>query len=239
MTALEVKEYVINALEMDVDDASDCEVYKNTEFFMHLNAVLRGITLDRLNRNLTGYKNLKKRIKDIVPASVPSGHYGHDGRYKLPSDFIQLKQATISLNGECWVNARVENMDEGLRFHYKCNDCKCEKNCGGVWIRHVNNYIEIEPLPKLEVPNGLVLYYEAMPEKVTELEQELPFNDIDLDYVVLLLADYYMAIHSDQYSQTKVGRLFNKFNRAKMRFDKYNGLQTRGRVQKKHERPRY
>jgi len=233
MKTIELQEIVLDALELD-----DNEVYTDKEFLMHLNGVLRGITLDMLNKDLTSYINLKKKTINLDVTNTP-GTRGYQGLYKLPEDLLQIKQVHVSLDGNCWIDTKFTSKDLG--YDYKCNNCPCKGPQCGIDLRRMNNefgdYIQIRPIPKVPVRKGLIIQYSALPTKLKDIDSKLPFKETDQDYVALLVVDYYMAVHSDKYSQTKVNRVFNKFNRSKGRFDKLHNLQTRGRIQKNHDRP--
>jgi hypothetical protein len=233
MKVLDLKYDVLDALEITCNDNNNC-VYSDADFLRHLNTVVEGIAVDILGKDLTSYINLKKRVYDIKLPNV-KGARGYAGRYSLPGDILKLKKVEVSLDGTCWVEG-VPSVDN-LSFKYNCNNCPCpEPNCG-IKLLITDTHLTIDPLPTKDVAKGLVMWYEAYPDKITSIEQTLPFKGIDHAYIALLIADYYMAVHTDRFATAKVNRLFNKFNRAKKRFDKIHNLQTKKRVQKKHQRP--
>ena len=233
MEAIDLKYDVLDALELSCQDNDNC-VYSNKEFLRHLNSALEGIAVDMLGKDITSYINLKKKVYDLKTPDIKGG-VGYAGRYKIPDDILSLKNVEVSLDGTCWVDGLFVASD--FDFKYSCNNCPCpEPNCG-IILRLNGNYLEINPMPTKPVAKGLVVWYEAPPEKITDIKQELPFKGIDRTYVAMLIADYYMAVHADKFSTTKVSRLFNKFNRSKRRFDKLHNMQTKSRLQKKHTKP--
>lgn len=232
-TARDIKNIVLNAIDLTCEDDRLCP-YTNEEFIMNLNDTVDGTAVDMVNKDLTSYTNLKKKVYDIKMPNTP-GTRGYQGRYKLEDDILQLKKVEVSLDGKCWVEATATTKD--LKFKYECNNCPCKGPTCGMTFRLVNNYLEIEPIPYKPVKKGLVVWYEALPEKITDIDQEVSFERIDHMYIAMQIADYYMAIHADKFSQAKVNRFFNKYNQTRTRFNKRRNLQTRGRVQRKHTRP--
>ncbi len=234
MKALDLKYVVLDALELSCEgNPKDC-VYSDREFLMHLNEALEGITMDMIGKDLSSYTNLKKKVYDLKLPNIPGG-VGYAGRYKLPTDILSLKNVEVSLDGTCWVEGVFSATS--FDFQYECNNCPCpEPNCG-IDLRLSTEYLEISPKPTKPVAKGLVMWYEASAKVIEDVEEELPFKRIDQQYVALLIVDYYMAIHTDKFSTTKVNRVFNKFNRSKKRFDKLHNMQTKRRVQKRHQRP--
>lgn len=232
--AKDIKDIVLDALEMDCVDETQCP-YTDREFLMHLNGVCDGLSVDILNKNLTGYTNVKKKIYDIREPYQP-GTRGYQGRYKLEDDLIKLLRVEVSYDGHCWAKADVSTKD--FDYKYECDNCPCEDGCEcSITFKFVNGYLEFDPIPVTFVRKGLVVWYEALPEKIETIEQEVPFTRTDHQYIAMQIIDYYMAVHADKYSQAKVNRIFNKFNKTKGRFDKLHNLQTRHRVQKRHQRP--
>lgn len=238
MTAKELKEDVIDILEFSQEDGDAEIIYTDKEYLRNLNKVLRGITLDMLNKDLTSYINLKKKTYDLTVTNTP-GTRGYQGRYKLPKDLLQLRQVHISLDGDCWIEGTFT--PKKLDFNYKCNDCPCEGPQCGIELRRIgfngSDYIEVTPIPKVPVKKGLVVQYESLPEKITDVDQELPFNEIDQDYVSNLVADRYMKDHFDMFSNGKRNKHFADIQVSKRRFDKLHGFQTKHRIQRKHTRP--
>lgn len=232
-TARDVKNIVLNALNYTCEDERLCP-YSDKEFLMHFNDILDGVTIDMLNKDLTSYTNLKKKVYDLKMPNTP-GTRGYQGRYKMEDDVLKLIQVDVALDGTCWVEATPTTKD--LDFKYICNNCPCVGPTCGVTIRVVNNYIELDPIPYKPVRKGLVVWYEAFPEKITDVDQEIPFGRADHRYIAMLIIDYYMAIYADKFSQAKVNRIFNKFSQTRTQFNKRHNLQTRGRVQRKHTKP--
>lgn len=238
MTAKDLKELVIDILEFTQEDEDAETIYTNTEYFRHLNQVLRGITLDMLNKDLTSFINLKKKTYDLVSTNTP-GTRGYQGRYKLPKDLLQLRQVHVSLDGNCWIEGTFT--PKKLNFDYKCNDCPCVGPQCGIDLRRAGfngeDYIQITPIPKVPVKKGLVVQYESLPNEIDDLETEMPFNEIDQDYVANLVADKYMKVHFDMFSNGKRNKHFADIQTTKRRFDKLHGFQTKHRIQRHHTRP--
>ncbi len=238
MTAKDLKELVVDILEFTQEDESAETIYTDTEYLRHLNQVLRRITLNMINKDLTSYINLKKKTYDLVVTNTP-GTRGYQGMYKLPKDVLQMRQAHISLDGGCWIEGTFTA--KKLDFDYKCNDCPCKGPQCGIDLRKIgfngNEYIQVRPIPKVPVKKGLVVQYEALPEKIENLEEELPFNEVDQDYVANLIADKYMKVHFDMFSNGKRNKHYADIQISKQNFDKLHGFQTKHRIQRKHTKP--
>lgn len=238
MTAKEIKELVIDILEFAQEDEGTETTYTDKEFLRHLNQVLRHITLDMINKDLTSYVNLKKVTFDLTVTNTP-GTRGYQGMYKLPKDILQMRQVHISLDGNCWIEGTFT--PKKVDFDYKCNDCPCEGAQCGINLRKVgfngSYYIQVRPIPTVPVKKGLVVQYEALPEKIKDLETEMPFNEVDQDYVANLVADKYMEIHFDMNANGKRNKFFSTIKKSKKDFDKLHGLQTKHRIQRHHTRP--
>lgn len=238
MTAKDLKELIIDILEFTQEEEGAETIYTDKEYIRHLNQVLRGITIDMINKDITSYVNLKKVTYDISVTNTP-GTRGYQGRYKLPKNILQLRQIHISLDGDCWIEGTFTS--EKLNFDYKCNDCPCEGPQCGIDLRRMSyngeDYLQITPIPKVFVRKGLVIQYETLPDPIENLDDNLPFSDIDQDYVANLVADKYMKIHFDMFSNGKRNKHFADIQISKRRFDKLHGFQTKHRIQRKHTRP--
>lgn len=238
MTAKDLKELVIDILEFTQEDEEAETIYTDKEYLRHLNMVLRGVTLDMINKDLTSYVNLKKQTYNLTVTNTP-GTQGHQGMYKLPKDLLQLRQVHVSLDGNCWIEGTFT--PKKLEFNYNCNDCPCKGPQCGIDLRKIGfngeDYIQVTPIPKVPVKKGLVVQYESLPEKIEDVDKELPFSEIDQDYISNLVADKYMWIHDDMFSPGKMRNHFGSIQKSKSRFDKKHGFQTKHRIQRKHTRP--
>lgn len=232
MTAQELK-YQINLALLENSyrgNETNCP-YSDEEYLQNLNDMLVQLYVDMLNKDMTSFKNLKRNVSDIVVTRTV-GVRGYQGMYKLPDDLLQLKQVLISLDGNCWIEANFTT--KNLGFDYNCNDCPCKKAQCGIDLRKINDYLEIRPIPKLPVKKGLVVYYEAYPEKVMDIKGEIPLKPVDILLLKAKIIDYQFAVKADKHSNAKVQRMFNQYNNNKRGFDKINGLQTKPMITRNH-----